>query len=313
MAGEYARVLRALDVPVVAVGRSPERAAAFAAAHGIECRPGGVAALADGELPARAIVATSHDQLAPVGAELARRGCRTLLLEKPGALFSATLTQLALDVERAGATAFVGYNRRFYRSVTAARRLIEADGGLLSASFDFTEIEARVLAERESGAATDATLARWGAVNSLHVIDLFLHLAGRPASWTPIRQGALPWHPTGAVFAGSGVTDRDVTFAYLSTWSGAGRWGLELTTGARKLLLRPLEELALQERGSFSIEAVALEPQDGLKEGLLAQVEAFLRAAAGDGVDERLCSLHEAAAQLEVAEAIFGYASEDVG
>jgi hypothetical protein len=169
-------------------------------------------------------------------------------------------------------------------------------------SFDFTEIEARVLAERDSGTVTDAVLARWGVVNSLHVIDLVLHLAGRPAEWSSTRHGALPWHPAGAVFAGSGTTDRDVPFAYLSTWSGAGRWGIELTTAARKLFLRPLEELSQQQLGSFAMEPVELEPEE-LKAGLSAQVEAFLRG----GPDERLCPLEQAVAHLEIAEQIFGY------
>jgi predicted dehydrogenase len=295
-------------VPFRAVGRSPERAAAFAAALGVECRAGGIEALADADVPQTAIVATSHDQLAPVGAALLERGCRALLLEKPGALSSQELERLADAVEVAGAQAFVAFNRRFYRSVAAARAALDADGGPLSASFDFTEIEARILAERAAGTVDDASLARWGVANSLHVIDLFLHLAGRPTRWTPIRRGALPWHPSGAVFAGSGVTDRDVLFAYLATWSGAGRWGLELTTAARKLVLRPLEELAASERGSFALEPVELPAApDDLKEGVAAQLDAFLRTAAGERVDERLCTVREAAAHVAVAEQILGY------
>ena len=70
---------------------------------------------------------------------------------------------------------------------------------------------------------------------------------------------------------------------------------------------RPLEELAASERGSFALEPVALAAPDGLKEGVAAQLDAFLRAAAGQPADERLCTVREAAAHVAIAEEILGY------
>jgi predicted dehydrogenase len=146
-------------------------------------------------------------------------------------------------------------------------------------------------------------LARWGIANSSHVIDLFLHLAGSPARIATERSGALDWHPSGAVFSGAGETETGALFSYAATWSGAGRWGLEVTTAHRKLVLRPLESLAEQETGSFTLRDVALEPEPAeTKPGLVAEVRAFL---AGD--DPRLCTIHEALRTLQVTAEICGY------
>jgi hypothetical protein len=155
----------------------------------------------------------------------------------------------------------------------------------------------------------EEVLARWGLVNSSHVVDLGFHLAGRPREWAQRRRGRLPWHPSGAVFAGAGETEHGALFAYVGTWSGAGRWGVEISTAARKLVLRPLEELRVQEKGSFDVEPVELDAEPaGLKPGLRGQLGAFLSRAAGDEPDPRLCPLREALAVWRETAAIFGYA-----
>ncbi|MHC4815742.1 MAG: Gfo/Idh/MocA family oxidoreductase [Planctomycetota bacterium] len=324
MAGEYLRALghQGRTAPQVqVVGRSRAGAENFTAAHGVNCQWGGTAALADVPLSATtpAIVAVNHLELAPVTLALLERGCRHILVEKPGALYSSVLEQLAGTAEQHGARIYIAFNRRFYPAVAAARQAIAADGGLLSCSFDFTEIEESVLAEQAHSQLPDEVLQRWGIVNSLHVIDLFLHLAGRPERWSPQRRGELPWHRSGATFCGSGVTERGVMFSYLSTWNGAGRWGLELTTAARKLFLRPLESLQVQRTGSFRVDAAELPAEpEGVKPGFPGQLAAFLAAAdagAGDGAgagspDPALCPLQECIRHVQVAEHILGYESE---
>ena len=322
MAGEY---LRALDhqgraaPQVQVVGRSRAGAEKFTAAHGVGCQWGGTAALADVPLTPTtpAIVAVSHLELAAVTLALLERGCRHILVEKPGALCSSVLEELAGTAEQRGARIYIAFNRRFYPAVAVARQAIAADGGLLSCSFDFTEIEQSVLAEQARSQLPEAVLQRWGIVNSLHVIDLFLHLAGVPERWSSQRSGELPWHRSGATFCGSGVTERGVMFSYLSTWNGAGRWGLELTTAAKKLFLRPLESLQVQRTGSFRVDAAELPAEpDGVKAGFAGQLAAFLEAADADtdadaGLpDPALCSLRECLRHVQVAEQILGYEGE---
>ena len=300
MAEAYVLALRALGVEPAVVGRSRERAEALAAQLGVEVRWGGLEAV--DAVPGTAIVAVDPQELAAVTSALLARGCRAVLVEKPGARVRGDLEKLR------GARVAIGLNRRFYPSVDAARRLIDEDGGPLSASFDFTEIPERVLAEERRR----EVLERWGLVNSLHVIDLFQHLAGLPAEWRGERAGGLQWHPAGARFAGSGCTARGALFGYLATWDGAGRWSVEVTTHARKLVLRPLEELRVQAAGSFALEPVGLEAEPaGLKPGLLGQVRAFLAWAEGGERDPRLCDLDEFLAVFALTEAIFGYGSPE--
>lgn len=308
MAEEHLKALLQLGVPTRAIAvasRGAERADALAGRYGVAACAGADAAALLASAPAAAVVAVSDAELAGVVLALLAGGCRRILVEKPGALRRADLERVAAVAAAAGATVHVAYNRRFYPSVDAARRLIEGDGGLVGIAFDFTEIESLVLRAGDEQGWSAELLALWGVVNSSHVIDLALHLGGLPVDWVARRSGALDWHPSGAVFAGAGATEHGALFSYLATWSGAGRWGVELTTRERRLVLRPLEALVEQRRGRFELVPVeiAAEPA-GLKPGFLGQLQAFL----GDGGDPHLCSVDEALRHRTVIETMLGYA-----
>ena len=92
-----------------------------------------------------------------------------------------------------------------------------------------------------------------------------------------LTSGSLAWHPV-ARFAGSGHTAKGVLFHYGADWTSAGRWGVEINTRRRRLILRPLEQIKIQRTGSFEIEDVMLEDDADklLKPGFLAQLRAFL-------------------------------------
>jgi predicted dehydrogenase len=297
MAREHVRAAIAIGLDpdaIVVAARRRERAGALARELGIHAAGLEEAA---GHL---AIVAVSEPALADVAAAQLERGADRVLVEKPGALTVSELEPLA----RFAGRAFVAYNRRFYASVERARTLIEDDGGPLAVTFDFTEIEDRVLDDARRRGLDSSVLARWGVANSLHVIDLAFYLAGAPGDIACERAGSLSWHPAGARFAGSGSTERGALFSYAATWDGAGRWSVEVTTRARRLVLRPLEELHEQRRGSFALEPVAVPTEpEGVKPGLAGQLEAFL-----GGRDEHLCGIEEAAARIELAERMLGYA-----
>lgn len=312
MAGEYVKTLCHLGIApekIHVVGRGKEKAERFAQQFNVRCQPGGTAALTSMSVHERAIVAVSHLDLHGVAKVLIERGSRYILIEKPGALYNSQLEELEALAKQNSARVFVAFNRRFFPSVDAVRTIIEEDGGLLSCHFDFTELENLVFREKETKHLADEVLQRWGIVNSFHVIDLFLNLAGKPRDWKSFRIGSLPWHPKGATFSGTGITEKNVLFSYLSTWNGAGRWGLELTTSRRKMILRPLEALSIQKRGGFSLEDVKLQREpEKLKPGFLAQVKAFLDLSNGLRVDQRLATIDETLPHYVVTERILGYA-----
>lgn len=276
MARAYATVLVAIEQPVVVVGRGATSADAFADAIGVRPEVGGLDRwLASGPtLPERAIVAVNVDQLHASTLALLDAGVREILVEKPAGLTVAQLDELTATAARTGAQVFVAYNRRFLASTLAARRLVEEDGGVASFTFDFTEIADRVGATGHP----DEVKRSWLLANSTHVIDLAFSLGGQPAQLEPQRGGQLDWHPTGARFAGAGRSTDGALFAYLADWEAPGRWGVELRTRARRIELRPLEQLHVQRHGSFELEDVPLDDDldRRFKPGLHRQVRAFL-------------------------------------
>ena len=277
MAAAYGRVLNTLGVSWSAIGRGAASAQAFQAACGIAPVQGGLEQyLRDHPVQrnAAAIVALPIPQLAKATKMLAEAGVSRVLVEKPAGLDASEIDGVAQAAARTGSDIFVAYNRRFYAAASAARAMIAEDGGATSFHMEFTEIESRV----QKAVLDPAVLANWFLANSTHVVDLAFHLCGQPAAAEGTAAGSLAWHPPGAVFVGHGRTETGALFSWHADWSSAGRWGLDVRTARRRLLLQPLEQLAVQEKGSF---AVVQHPIDDeldrtFKPGLYREVEAFL-------------------------------------
>nr|WP_280921546.1 Gfo/Idh/MocA family oxidoreductase [Sinorhizobium mexicanum] len=296
MAAAYAKVLRQIEQPFVVLGRSQAGAEKFAAEWDVTVGHGPheeqLASLEP--LPAAAIVAVSAASLAEVTKALIKFGCRRILIEKPAAMNPAAVADLARLAERHDVDAYVAYNRRFYSSVSRAQSLIAEDGGALSLKFDFTEATRRIEAIGKS--ATE--LEGWFFGNSTHVVDLAFFLAGEPRELQAQSCGALPWHPTGAIFSGHGVTNRDAIFSYHANWLAPGRWGVEIMTRHRRLVLQPMEQLFRQDHNTFNLEQMSLDDElDRLyKPGIYRQTRAFLAAEP----DERLLPLAKHASLFAV-------------
>src|SRR5262249_7672733 len=156
--------------------------------------------------------------------------------EKPAGLTASEIEQVARAAARARSQVFVAYNRRFYASVEATRAMIAEDGGVTSFHMEFTERANRV------GAAigNPAILRNWFLNSSTHVIDLAFYLCGKPSALSGITTGELGWHPSGAIFVGHGRTRAGAVFSWHADWTSAGRWGLDVRTSRRRLILQPL-------------------------------------------------------------------------
>lgn len=277
MAIDYARIFKALGITLVTVGRGKLSAEKFTAETELPVSLGGIDSwLADtsNQLPERAVVAVGEKWIGATAKALMSRGIRHLLLEKPGGHDAVDIRSVYDKAKETSSSVYVGYNRRFYASVEAAKRIIAEDGGVTSFNFEFTEWGHVVSAiEKEEGVKE-----QWFLSNSTHVIDLAFYLGGRPTEMSSYSVGGLDWHPVASLFAGAGRTAGGALFSYQANWESPGRFGVEVLTRKHRLIFRPLEKLQIQKIGSVAIETMEIEDSldRDFKPGLYKQVEAFV-------------------------------------
>ena len=200
-------------------------------------------------------------------------GTQIILVEKPGGLIVPEIVALGEKAKKYSANLYIAYNRRFYASVLKAKQMIEEDGGVLSGNFEFTEWS-HVIAPLEKAPGVKEN---WFLANSTHVVDLAFYLLGKPISMSTYAGDAVEWH-TPAIFAGAGQTDQGAFFTYRANWKSPGRWGVEVLTAKRKLVLQPMEKLQEQLHGTVAIVDVTIEDSLDLqyKHGLFLQTSAFI-------------------------------------
>lgn len=288
MAIDYIKVLKALDRRFTVIGRGEPGAALCEEKTGTTVVRGGVERfLAARPAPCRqAIVAVNVDALAETATRLIEAGVKRILVEKPAGISLAQLQAVRDAASAWGAEVYVAYNRRFYAATLHAKRMIEEDGGLLSLNFEFTEW-GHVIEGLTKGPGVKEN---WFLANSTHVVDLAFHLSGKPRQIDCYTAGSLPWHPAASIFAGAGVTEREVIFSYQANWEAPGRWALEALTAKRRLIFRPMESLQVMLKGSVKIETVEIDDSldKEFKPGVYRQTAGFL-----DELHEALCSIEE--------------------
>lgn len=277
MTKEYAKVLKTLKKDFLVVGRGKKSALIFEKDTGIPVTRGGIKKwLRDnvGKIPLMAIVTTNVEQLGPVARLLAQYGVKSILLEKPGGMNLSDLAKTRKTAMKTDTKIFIAYNRRFYASTRKAQELIKEDGKILSFNFEFTEWSHKIAALKKP----DSVKKIWLLANSSHVIDLTFFLGGKPKKIKCFTAGGLSWHPKASIYAGAGVSENGALFSYNANWESAGRWGVEILTSKRKLILMPLETLSIQNRGNVEIENILLNNKLDIefKPGLRLQVESFL-------------------------------------
>lgn len=307
MAQFYAAVLEALDIPFLVIGRGDESAARFEAITGHKVRRGGLMKLlSTGCVPERAIVCIGVEQLYSSSLALIDAGTKALLVEKPGGIFASQIKELGSAATSRGTAVYLGYNRRFFSSVRAARRIIEEDGGITLLSFDFTEM-GHVIATRNKAPGVKEN---WILANSTHLLDLAFYFAGPPVEIASWRAGGLNWHPAGSIYAGAGKSETGALFAYTANWGAPGRWGIEVTTPKRRMILRPLEELKTIDESMANPRKIEINDRldRAFKPGLYRQVSAFM----ADDVSE-LCAISEQVEMLDSYLEISGYRQKTSG
>ncbi|HEY0031079.1 MAG TPA: Gfo/Idh/MocA family oxidoreductase [Bacteroidia bacterium] len=281
MAVDYYKVLKALGTDVTVIGRSESSAAAFQEKAGLKIITGGLEnfLLTNKIAFEAAIVAVGMEELAPTTLSLLKNGFRNILVEKPGGLNTSEINEVALVANQVQAKVYVAYNRRFFASVLKAKEIIAKDGGITSFNFEFTEWSHTI----EPLVKKPGVKENWLLANSSHVIDLAFFVGGKPSAINCYTAGKLSWHDK-AVFSGAGKTENEVLFSYQANWAAPGRWGVEFLTANSRLILRPLEDLHIQLKGSVAINKIELDQSDEkqFKPGLYLQTSCFL---SGDTVD----------------------------
>lgn len=278
MALAYAAVLTSLSIRPIVFGRGEGSARRFAEISGLQAGTGPLVdqISARTTLPGTAIVTVNAHALADVTTMLVKAGVKRVLVEKPAALDVAELDALCTTVQSAGAEVYLAYNRRFMASVLAADKMIAEDGGPSSVKFDFTEASTRIVQLSKPRREFET----WFYGNSTHVLDLAFHFFGAPSALEAAVTGqeVLDWHPSGAVYAGFGRNPAGALISWHANWLSAGRWGVEVMTTKRRLILQPLEKLRVQMHGSFAETEIELddEADRNFKPGLLRQTRAFL-------------------------------------
>lgn len=293
MAKEYAKVLIGLKTSFLVVGRGEKNCNLFRYEFpGITVIEGGLENFTIGHNIGKAIVASSIESLNSNVQKLLKMGVNDILLEKPGGKTPEEIITLYNVVKSYNAKVVLAYNRRFYSSTRELRHLASEDGGILSFNFEFTEWSHTI----EPLEIDPGIKANWFLANSSHVVDTAFFLGGVPLNWKPYYSGNLNWHPSSSIFVGAGISEKGSLFSYQANWQSAGRWSIEVMTSKRRLILRPMELLQVQNIGEIEIHQIKLEDSydRDYKPGLYLQTLNFLE---GNYVD--FCSMENQVRMLK--------------
>ena len=303
MAQDYVKVLDELKISTTVIGRGAESAKKFKENIGKTVQTGGLESFLSTteEVCSHAIVAVGVEKLFETTKQLLNHNVKNILIEKPGALFNNEFEELVNLSESKKANVYIAYNRRYFASVNRARQIIAEDGGVTSFNFEFTEW-AHVIAPLTKGKGVKEN---WFLANSTHVVDLAFNLGGLPKELSSFTAGGLDWHPSASVFSGAGKSENGALFSYAANWESAGRWGVEVLTKEHKLILRPMEKLQIQKRGTVAVnfvEDIDYSLDDNFKPGLYLQTEKFL----ANNYDE-MCSITEQNKILDIYNKMANY------
>lgn len=258
IAGEYVKVLIAQKANPVVITRGEEKAVHLKKLYPkIKVKTGGLDSFLNSYgCPKYAIVATAVEHLTNCTESLIKHGCKHILVEKPLTFSVNEAKEISMLSQENNSNVFIAYNRRSYISIQKAKELVEADGGVSSIHFDFSEAIFRINPNNYG----DSIPRYWGIVNSSHVIDTAFYLAGKP-KWIECKQygNGVSWHPAGSIFSGIGETVNGSPFTYHANWGAPGRWNIEIMTSKRKLMFSPMERLRQQILNTFSVEEVPLD------------------------------------------------------
>jgi len=249
------------------------------------------------------IIATPINSLLPMAKAALDSGQDNILIEKPGSLYLKDLQ--SLDKSSKGKRVRIAYNRLVYPNLHKLKQLVEEEGGITSCNFNFTERVQTINFNKEN----KEVYSRWGIANSLHVISMALDFIGKPKEFLFYQAGKLDWHPTGSIFVGSGLTEKNIPFSYHADWGSSGRWGIKVMTNENAYRLISLEELYVCHKDSFEWDKIPFKiAYPKVKQGVVEEISLMFEKEIENKIP--LVSLDKAVIFNQIAEKILGYRSE---
>ena len=287
IAREYAKVLSAVAIEFICIGRGEKSAKEFEESTGFSVITGGLTNYLNTNpiKPEGVIIVTNAEQLASTTLELINYGVKRIFCEKPGFNDPSELIPVVAAAKENNTDIYYAYNRRFFAATLAAEKIIEEDGGLLSFNFEFTEWGHVIAKSRRA----PAVKKNWFYANSTHVIDLAFFLGGNPVEMSCYTKDKSEFNDP-INFSGAGITDKNVLFSYNANWNAPGRWAVELLTAKHRIYLKPMEQLQLQDKGSVKVYPVEIDDhlEKNFKPGFYLETKAFVECD-----NTRLCSIND--------------------
>lgn len=300
MTSEHIKAFASLgDVEIAGIfSRSEDRAAALAAPFGA------IVARSVADLYERTkadLVVVSVPELAM--ADLAIQ-CFTqpwvVLLEKPAGYNLGDARRISDAASQANAKAYVAFNRRAYSSTRGAlEQLSDQDGPRFIKVLDQQD----QVAARIHHGQPELVAQYYMFANSIHLIDYFRVFGrGDIVAVTPI----VAWTPDapGMVVAKIDFSSGDIGM-YEGIWNGPGPWAVSISTPAKRIEMRPLEQAMVQLRDTRTQIPIETSDDDkSYKPGLRYQAEQALLAVRGE--DNRLATISDSLQSMKLVADIFG-------
>ena len=246
------------------------------------------------------IIATPISELCEALKSSLENNQKNILVEKPGSINIDDLKNLKPIIKNSRVR--IGYNRLLYPSFHKLKLILERDEKILSCKFDLTEWVSTI----EFGKDKKEIYEKWGISNSLHVISMVFELIGFPKKISTIQSGKLNWHPSGSVFVGSGISEKDIPFSYHANWEGSGRWMIEIVTKKNTYRMGPLEKLFYLQKKTFEWKEVPfITAFPELKTGIAEEI--FLMLNNKYESEYKMTKIDKAIKYNKIASIIFGY------
>ena len=251
-----------------------------------------------------AVIAIDTEHLASVSEILGSIG-KPILIEKPGATSASQLRHLQASVN----SAYLGYNRRFFRSVNSFRESLQMAPQVR------LEVDVPEAIFDEYG---DPKFIDRLTTNAVHQIDLVRFIVGEIASW------GLTSYPSGfplpeVHFEGQSVQGHPVSIHFRWNAAALTRFSFDWKGGVYEL--SPMETLTVRiglnvdaRRAAEGIRTYSpqvafqiSEDAGQFKPGFLQQMAAFRDAVMYPNQQSSLASLTDGCRALEIAESIINH------